>query len=129
MALSWLPPQFILIDPSIGSIVEIVLFMVLLNKDMYFVIKAAILGSILATMLFCLGACFFVGGLLKEEQTFNEAISEAGSGLLFTAYVSPEPCCILKYRQLTRHQRCRSRTTNRFRAWPICWQQRLGCRS
>ncbi|RSL95875.1 hypothetical protein CEP52_011824 [Fusarium oligoseptatum] len=83
-----LPHVFgVLTEITIGSIVEIVLFMVLLNKDMYFVIKAAILGSILATMLFCLGACFFVGGLLEEEQTFNEAISEAGSGLLFTAGV------------------------------------------
>jgi Ca2+:H+ antiporter len=72
---------------SIGSIVEIILFMVLLSKDMFFVIKAAIMGSILATMLLCLGACFFVGGMLKEEQEFNEAISEAGSGLLLTASV------------------------------------------
>jgi Ca2+:H+ antiporter len=38
-------------------------------------------------MLLCLGACFFVGGMLKEEQEFNEAISEAGSGLLLTASV------------------------------------------
>jgi Ca2+:H+ antiporter len=71
--------------PSIGSIVEIVLFMVLLSKNMFYVIKAAILGSILATMLLCLGACFFAGGLLSEEQTFSDAISEAGSGLLLTA--------------------------------------------
>lgn len=61
--------------------------MVLLSKDQFYVIKAAILGSILATMVLCLGACFFVGGLLKEEQTFSDAISEAGSGLLLTAYV------------------------------------------
>ncbi|KAF5578844.1 Ca2+:H+ antiporter [Fusarium subglutinans] len=77
----------VLLEITIGSIVEIILFMVLLSKDMFFVIKAAIMGSILATMLLCLGACFFVGGMLKEEQEFNEAISEAGSGLLLTAGV------------------------------------------
>ncbi|KAF4952389.1 hypothetical protein FGADI_6821 [Fusarium gaditjirri] len=77
----------VLLEITIGSIVEIILFMVLLSKDMFFVIKAAIMGSILATMLLCLGACFFVGGILKEEQEFNEAISEAGSGLLLTAGV------------------------------------------
>lgn len=76
---------------SFGSIVEIVLFMVLLSKDMFEVIKAAILGSILATMLLCLGLCFFAGGLLHEQQTFNEAISEAGSGLLLTALVPSLP--------------------------------------
>ncbi|SPJ71373.1 related to vacuolar Ca2+/H+ antiporter [Fusarium torulosum] len=77
----------VLIEITIGSIVEIVLFMVLLSKDMFYVIKAAILGSILATMVLCLGACFFVGGMLEEEQVFSEAISEAGSGLLLTAGV------------------------------------------
>ncbi|KAM0354083.1 hypothetical protein ACHAPU_001118 [Fusarium lateritium] len=77
----------VLMEITIGSIVEIILFMVLLSKDMLYVIKAAILGSILATMLLCLGACFFVGGMLEEEQEFSEAISEAGSGLLLTAGV------------------------------------------
>ena len=59
--------------------------MVLLTKNQFYVIKAAILGSILATMVLCLGLCFFVGGLTEHEQTFNEAITEAGSGLLLTA--------------------------------------------
>ncbi|GKU02557.1 ca2+:h+ antiporter [Fusarium langsethiae] len=77
----------VLIEITIGSIVEIILFMVLLSKDMFYVIKAAILGSILATMLLCLGFCFFVGGMLEDEQVFSEAISEAGSGLLLTAGV------------------------------------------
>jgi Ca2+:H+ antiporter len=53
-----------------------------------YIIKAAILGSILATMLLCLGLVFFVGGVLRDEQTFSDAISEAGSGLLLTAYGS-----------------------------------------
>ena len=49
------------------------------------VIKAAILGSILATMLLCLGLCFIAGGIRRDEQTFSESVSEAGSGLLLTA--------------------------------------------
>ena len=59
--------------------------MVLLSENQFYVIKAAILGSILATMLFCLGLCFFFGGLLRSEQTFSDAVSEVGSGLLLTA--------------------------------------------
>lgn len=70
---------------SVGSVVEIVLFLVLLSKDQFYVVKAAILGSVLATMLLCLGCCFFIGGLRREEQTFSEVISETGSGLLLTA--------------------------------------------
>ncbi|KAM4064741.1 sodium/calcium exchanger protein [Hirsutella rhossiliensis] len=78
----------VLAEVTCGSVVEIILFTVLLSKDQFYVIKAAILGSILATMLLCLGLCFFVGGLRREEQTFSEAISEAGSGLLLTAGVA-----------------------------------------
>lgn len=49
------------------------------------VIQAAILGSILANLLLCLGFCFFVGGMNREEQEFEEAISEVGSGLMLVA--------------------------------------------
>lgn len=84
----------VLIETTVGSIVEIILFMVLLSKDQFLVIKAAILGSILATMLLCLGLCFFVGGIYHEEQTFSDTISEAGSGLLLTAYVALSPVCL-----------------------------------
>ncbi|KAJ6444236.1 Ca2+/H+ antiporter [Purpureocillium lavendulum] len=77
----------VLVETTCGSVVEIILFMVLLRSDLFYVIKAAILGSILATMLLCLGLCFFVGGLHRDEQTFSDAISEAGSGLLLTAGV------------------------------------------
>ena len=49
------------------------------------VIRAAILGSILANLLLCLGLCFFVGGLNRDEQKFDEVISEVGSGLLLMA--------------------------------------------
>ena len=59
----------------------------LLVEGQYYVIKAAILGSILATMLLCLGLCFFAAGMRHEEATFDEAISEVGSGLLLIAYV------------------------------------------
>ena len=49
------------------------------------VIRAAILGSILANLLLCLGFCFFVGGMGRHEQEFDEAVSEVGSGLLLVA--------------------------------------------
>jgi len=66
-------------------VVEIVLFMILLSRDLFVVIQAAILGSILATMLLCLGLCFFAGGLRREDQVFSEVVTEAGNGLLLVA--------------------------------------------
>jgi Ca2+:H+ antiporter len=79
----------VVIETTFGSIVEIILFMVLLktghgNGNVQ-VIRAAILGSILANMLLCLGACFLAGGLRNHEQDFHPAVSEAGSGLMLVA--------------------------------------------
>ncbi|KAK0671119.1 hypothetical protein QBC41DRAFT_62289 [Cercophora samala] len=82
----------VLVETTLGSLVEIIMFVVLITReeieggiDYVQVIKAAILGSVLATMLLCLGLCFFAGGLRREETGFSEAVSEAGSGLLLTA--------------------------------------------
>ena len=78
-----------MLETFLGGIVEIVLFMVLLHNDvnnnLIPVIRAAILGSILANLLLCLGCCFFAGGLRREEQEFDEVISEVGHGLLLMA--------------------------------------------
>ena len=86
----------ILLETALGSVVEIVLFMVLIKRsrgpwdvqnehNLLPVIQAAILGSILTNLLLCLGLCFFVGGMKRHEQTFHAAISEVGSGLLLVA--------------------------------------------
>ncbi|KAF2020368.1 vacuolar calcium ion transporter-like protein /H(+) exchanger [Aaosphaeria arxii CBS 175.79] len=86
----------ILIETAFGSIVEIILFVILIAKhrsgdgssehgNLIPVIQAAILGSILTNLLLCLGACFFVGGLRQQSQKFHASISEVGSGLLCVA--------------------------------------------
>jgi Ca2+:H+ antiporter len=83
-----LPKVFgILLETTLGSLVEIILFMVLLSHNEFAVIQAAIMGSILATLLLCLGLCFCAGGIRHPEQEFDEVISEVGSGLLLTASV------------------------------------------
>jgi Ca2+:H+ antiporter len=75
----------VLLETTLGSVVEIVMFMVLVKNEEYKVIQDAILGSILATQLLCLGMCFAVGGIRHEEQEFDEAVGEVGSDLLLTA--------------------------------------------
>ena len=85
-----LPRVFgVLLETSLTSAVEIILFMVLIKTDtgeeLINVIQAAILGSILANLLLCLGLCFFFGGLRRDEQILHEAVSEVGSGLLLVA--------------------------------------------
>lgn len=81
----------ILIETTLGSVVEVILFMVLVvraqNQVEYIsVLQAAILGSIMTNLLLCLGFCFLVGGLAnKGEQQFHAVISETGSGMLLVA--------------------------------------------
>lgn len=89
----------VILETFLASIVEIVLFISLIvlhykhEHDMdnhttavpISVIRAAILGSILANLLLSLGFCFIAGGLRHEEQVFHEVVSEAGNGLLLVA--------------------------------------------
>lgn len=70
----------VLLETTLSSVVEVVLFMILIHNDqggnLIPVIQAAILGSVLANLLLCLGMCFFWGGIGREEQVFHEAVSE-----------------------------------------------------
>lgn len=79
----------VLVETKLSSVVEIVMFMILIHNDedgnLIPVIQAAIVGSIMANLLLCLGLCFFAGGMRREEQVFHEVISETGSGLLLVA--------------------------------------------
>jgi Ca2+:H+ antiporter len=77
----------VLIEVTLGSLVEIILFIVLVVKgDQNIpVVRAAILGSILANLLLCMGLCFVAGGVRHVEQEFHESISEVGSGLMLVA--------------------------------------------
>lgn len=79
----------VVLETTLGSVVEIILFMVLLKQSNgdsnIFIIQAAILGSILANLLLCLGICFIAGGLKHNVQEFHEAVSESGTGLMLVA--------------------------------------------
>ncbi|KAF1830065.1 hypothetical protein BDW02DRAFT_573400 [Decorospora gaudefroyi] len=78
----------VVLETTLGSIVEIILFMVLLKSggdENIHVIKAAILGSILANLLLCLGSCFIAGGIKHDTQEFHSAVSENGTGLMLVA--------------------------------------------
>jgi Ca2+:H+ antiporter len=88
----------VVLETTLGSVVELILFMVLLKTDINGsnvpVIRAAILGSILANLLLCLGSCFVAGGMKNDVQEFHEAVSESGSGLMLVAasmFLIPNP--------------------------------------
>ncbi|KAK6581120.1 hypothetical protein PZA11_006608 [Diplocarpon coronariae] len=88
----------ILIETTFGSIIEILLFLILIikhrsapsegaaeNGNLIPIIQAAILGSILTNLLLCLGLCFVMGGIRQQSQKFHAAVSEVGNSLLLVA--------------------------------------------
>jgi len=78
----------VVLETTLGSLVEMILFIVLLVKNGEQgvpIVQAAILGSILANLLLCMGLCFFFGGLRRHEQTFHDAVSDIGSNLMLVA--------------------------------------------
>jgi Ca2+:H+ antiporter len=78
----------VVLETTLGSLVEMILFVVLLVKNRdegVAIVQAAILGSILANLLLCMGLCFFFGGLRRHEQTFHDAVSDTGSNLMLVA--------------------------------------------
>ncbi|KAH0025549.1 Ca2+:H+ antiporter, partial [Aureobasidium melanogenum] len=78
----------VVLETTLGSLVEMILFIVLLvnqRRTGVPVVQAAILGSILANLLLCMGLCFFFGGLRRHEQNFHDVVSDTGSNLMLVA--------------------------------------------
>ncbi|KAG9686881.1 Ca2+:H+ antiporter, partial [Aureobasidium melanogenum] len=78
----------VVLETTLGSLVEMILFIVLLvnqGAQGVPVVQAAILGSILANLLLCMGLCFFFGGLRRHEQQFHDVVSDTGSNLMLVA--------------------------------------------
>ena len=88
----------VLVETTLGSIIEIILFLILIKKhntredndatehdNLIPVIQAAILGSILTNLLLCLGLYFFVGDIRQKSQKFHPAVNEVNTGLLLVA--------------------------------------------
>lgn len=74
----------VLVECLCGALVELILFIVLIVRHTEnTIIKDAIVGSLLANLLLCLGACFFIGGVFTKQQHLHEAITEVGCNLLF----------------------------------------------
>lgn len=118
----------VVLETTFGSVVEIILFMTLLKTSVgdsnVLVIKAAILGSILANILLCLGSCFVAGGIKQSTQEFHPAVSENGSGLMIVASSTLSSLPPIRCRA---NSRSGSGSSSRLPQIPI-QQSRLCCR-
>ncbi|MBI4173412.1 MAG: calcium/proton exchanger [Candidatus Aenigmarchaeota archaeon] len=70
---------------TFGNIVEIVIAITAINQGLFELVKATIIGSIIANILLLIGLAVFFGGLRFKEQTFNRQTAGVSSTMLIIA--------------------------------------------
>ena len=83
-----------LVNATFGNAVEVVVAIQALMADEIRVVQASMIGSIFSNLLLVLGSCFFSGGMIYKEQTFNSTAATANMSLLALssiALVLPTP--------------------------------------
>eukprot|EP01025_Chloroclados_australasicus_P065646 TRINITY_DN8943_c0_g3_i1.p1 TRINITY_DN8943_c0_g3~~TRINITY_DN8943_c0_g3_i1.p1 ORF type:complete len:601 (-),score=50.05 TRINITY_DN8943_c0_g3_i1:230-2032(-) len=77
-----------LINATFGNVVELILSIVALQKNLYEVVQLSLLGSILSNMLLVLGCCFLFGGVYYRQQSFNQVANKVCNTLLFLSVIA-----------------------------------------
>jgi Ca2+:H+ antiporter len=74
-----------LLNATFGNITELIVCVLLIRADNFFIVKASLIGSILGNLLLVLGISFIVGGLRHKEQHFNPRAAGVHSASLLLA--------------------------------------------
>jgi Ca2+:H+ antiporter len=74
-----------LANPLFRNAVELIVSIIALAKGDVLIVKTSLIGSILSNLLLVTGMCFFLGGLGRQEQFFNETAAGTAASLLAAA--------------------------------------------
>jgi Ca2+:H+ antiporter len=77
-----------LLNATFGNAPELIISIVALKAGYLEMVRASLVGAILANLLLALGVAFFLGGLRHHEQRFNPSAARAYSTMMFLAAVS-----------------------------------------
>ena len=77
-----------LLNATFGNAPELIISVVALKAGYLDMVRASLVGAILANLLLALGAAFLVGGLRFHEQRFNPTAARAYSSMMFIAAIS-----------------------------------------
>lgn len=77
-----------LLNATFGNAPELIIALVALKAGLLDMVRASLVGAILANLLLALGVAFLTGGLRFHEQKFNAAAARAYSSMMFLAAVS-----------------------------------------
>jgi Ca2+:H+ antiporter len=77
-----------LLNATFGNAPELIIALVALKAGLFEMVKASIIGAILANMLLGLGAAFLAGGLKRRIQEFNPSATRNYMTMMLLAVIS-----------------------------------------
>ncbi|HEY6802708.1 MAG TPA: calcium/proton exchanger [Pyrinomonadaceae bacterium] len=77
-----------LLNATFGNAPELIIALVALKAGYFEMVRASLVGAILANLLLALGVAFLTGGLRFHDQRFNPLAARAYSTMMFLAAVS-----------------------------------------
>ena len=77
-----------LLNATFGNAPELIIALVALRAGLLDMVRASIVGAILANLLLALGVAFLVGGLRFHTQTYREAAARVYSSMMLIAAIS-----------------------------------------
>src|ERR1044071_8641955 len=77
-----------LLNATFGNAPELIIAMVALRAGLFDMVRASLIGAILANLLLALGIAFLLGGLRYHSQEYNPAASRLYSTMMLTAVIS-----------------------------------------
>src|SRR5262245_50527294 len=77
-----------LLNATFGNAPELIISLAALRAGLLDMVRASLIGAVLANMLLALGIAFFLGGLRHHDQQFNPQATRSYSTLMLLAAVS-----------------------------------------
>ena len=77
-----------LLNATFGNAPELIISFVALKAGLFDMVRASLIGAILANILLALGLAFFLGGLRYRDQDYNPVAARVYSSMMLIAVVS-----------------------------------------
>ena len=77
-----------LLNATFGNAPELIIAAVALRAGLFDMVRASLIGAILANLLLALGVAFLLGGLRHHDQTYNPAAARVYSSMMLIAVIS-----------------------------------------
>ena len=77
-----------LLNATFGNAPELIIAVVALKAGLFDMVRASLIGAVLANLLLALGVAFFLGGLRYHNQEYNPGATRVYSSMMLIAVIS-----------------------------------------